>query len=185
MVAVRSSASPSRPVFLDQPSSQHTREHAEDRAELQQAAAGQLPPAELAGALSHGQDREVPDPASLDAVGSVLEDLITEAWADDDVMAALSNPEPEPVFVYQGRGVMGVAGAGEVAAGGLGGSEEQRSSAAEVEVQPSEVAFAEYVLDSALVGAVQDAVAEGVLGASMGTSAGGDGVGGAGGAARH
>ncbi len=79
---------------------------------------------------------------------------MAEALAHEDVAAALANPEEPPLLVYQGNGVLAAVADDE--SGSSGGAEAAGA-------RPSEVVFAEYVLDSALVGAVQDAVTEGWL----------------------
>ncbi|KAI8476927.1 MAG: hypothetical protein J3K34DRAFT_516186 [Monoraphidium minutum] len=83
---------------------------------------------------------------ALAAAAEVLHDLVAEAWADGAAAAAAAATD---------AAAAGAVGAGGGAAAG-----------------PGAVAFAEYVLDSALVGALQDAAAGGVL-----EGGGGDGKG--------
>ena len=106
----------------------------------------------------------------LAVAGEVLEGLLLEALAHADVAAALAAPPPPPPLVYMGGGVVAEAEGAPEAVGGV-------SAAAAGGGGEGAAAFAEYVLGSALVGALQDAAAEGALGGGGGGGGGGAGGG--------
>jgi hypothetical protein len=131
------------------------------------------------------------DAAALAAAGAVLDDLVAEVWADADVAAALAAPAAAPLLVYRGGGVLeelaqstGVTG--DDAAGSRQGEPREAAGGVGtgmgVGVEDGGAEFAGYVIDSALVGAMQDLVDEGALGGGGGGGAGGRGSSGGGGA---
>jgi hypothetical protein len=141
-----------------------------------------------------GAPRGGVDPAALESIGGALRSVVRAVLASEEVAAALAGPGEPPLLEYRGGGVIGPAGAagdgkeaeaddpwhwqggaataprsgaGAPGGGGGGGASDEAAAAAGV-------AFAEMVLDSALVGALQDAVEEGALegGAPEGGAAG-------------
>jgi hypothetical protein len=122
--------------------------------------------------------------AGLAAAAAVLEGLLADAWADGEVAAAFEQlePAPVPVFAQQRRrqqqqqdGDVGdlpqvqvlpeeavYAGHQQAVgdAGGEGVAKPAEEAAVGVQQQPDFQAFADFVLDSAVVGILQDGLLE-------------------------
>jgi hypothetical protein len=117
--------------------------------------------------------------AGLSAAAAVLEGLLADAWADGEVAAAFEHLEPAPVPVFaelkqqqaqgatlQQQDVAVMANPGQLAAGDehdLGSASgadagHSEDAAAEVLQQPEFQAFADFVLESAVVGILQESV---------------------------
>jgi hypothetical protein len=119
--------------------------------------------------------------AGLSAAAAVLEGLLADAWADGEVAAAFEDLEPAPVLTFaelrqqqvdsdslQQQGMTAArqlaeedTGEAQVqAANGIaaGQAEGAAAAAAEVLQQPEFQAFADFVLESAVVGILQEGV---------------------------
>jgi hypothetical protein len=120
------------------------------------------------------------DPGALKAAGDELEELIGEVLGSLELALALAEPGEPPLLVYRGRGVFAEAGdsgcgekgggagaaAGPAQAGAAGPPQHAGGCGNAEGVEGSDAAaaaFAERVLDGVLVGAVRDALGEGLL----------------------
>jgi hypothetical protein len=119
------------------------------------------PVAAAAAAASPGSAQS----QAISVAGAVLEELLTDAWADEDVISAFERLQPAPVPTYTQLCKQTVHQVAQLQAHGAG---QQLVQADEPVTVPKQVdahaalqqqefhAFAEYVLDNALLGTLQE-----------------------------
>ncbi|GBF91298.1 hypothetical protein Rsub_03618 [Raphidocelis subcapitata] len=201
LLPVRAAQADAPPVFLEPPG-REGRPAAAEGAAGPAGGSGEAGAAEAVpgGGADGGGAGYAWDADALEAVAGVMEDLLAEALADDAVAAAMDAPTPAPLLVYRGGGVFeelpaadeaggsgppaaDSGGGGEAAEGGAGGAAGGGGGGGRPSAPPApeELAFADFVLDSAIVGALQEEGEEGEegrLGGGRGNSGGGGGGGG-------
>jgi hypothetical protein len=94
---------------------------------------------------------------AIRAAGAVLEELLTDAWADEDVISAFDKLQPAAVPTYVRLSKTPPQQQQQQPAGQGPGAGAQRQAPVEAALRDQNFqSFAEYVLDNALLGSLQE-----------------------------